>query len=84
MEQKIKVVNEVKSYGHLDMSSKDFPEVKDLKIGTSIKVTVTLNVRSLRSPDMWEIAHNKDVKPTDVRASGQISKIEFPKKEDKK
>jgi hypothetical protein len=72
---------EVKSYGHLELSTKNFPAVKNLTVGTEIKVIVTLSVNSIRSPDVWEIAHG-DSKPGEIRASGQIVAMSFP--DDKK
>lgn len=80
IQSKIKAVKEVKSYGHINLNSKDFPQVKDLKINTTIQVLVTLDINSLNSPARWEIAEGNS-KPSDVRASGSITKVDFGKKE---
>jgi len=79
MESKIKVVKEAKSFGHMNLNSTDFPEVKNFNLGEPIQVLVTLDIKSLRAPDRWEIA-SKEANPKDVHAGGDIIKVEFPKK----
>jgi hypothetical protein len=71
LKQKVSVVKEEKSFGHLNISSKDFPDAKNFTLGKTIELTVTLKLNSLRSPDRWEVAEQK-MNPTDVTASGNI------------
>lgn len=79
LEAKTKAVKEVKSYGHLNLSSKEFPAIKDLTLGEDINITVTVNINSLRAPDMWEIANNH-ANPKDINAGFIIKNVEFAKK----
>lgn len=74
LKSKVKAVKPEKSYGHVSLSSKDFPFVKDAKLGTTIKVEVELKVDSLRAPDRWEITEN-NMKPTDVNLGGKICSV---------
>ena len=77
VKNKVSVANKPsKSYGHLNISSKDFESVKDLKIGKEITLTVTLLVKNLRAPDQWEISEGEG-KPGDINAGGDIKNIEF-------
>lgn len=65
-----------KSYGHLNLSSKDFPEVKDFTLAKEVELTVKFKIKTLRNPDRWEVAENK-MNPKDVMASGEICDIKF-------
>jgi hypothetical protein len=76
LKNKVKVVKEEKSFGHLNFHSKDFPEVKEFELNKTVELIVTLKVNSLRSPDRWEIAEQK-MNPKDVTASGNITAMKL-------
>jgi len=82
---KVQAVKEVKSYGHLTLNSKDYPEIAEASVGDMKECIITSEITALRKPDRWEISQ-KTYKPTDIIASVEIRKIEMhkPKKDDKK
>jgi hypothetical protein len=76
LKNKVKAVKEEKSFGHLNIHSKDFPDVSEFKLTETIELTVTLKVNSLRSPDRWEIAEQK-MNPKDIMAAGTITAMKL-------
>jgi hypothetical protein len=76
LKNKVSVVKEEKSFGHLNFHSKDFPGVKNFDLNKTIDLVVTVKVTSLRSPDRWEIADQK-MNPKDVMAAGNITAMKI-------
>jgi len=83
LESKVKAVKQEPSYGHINLSSSSMPEVKDLKIGSTISLTIDVEIKSLRAPDQWEIS-NEGKKPGDITAGLNIKAVKFPGKKDNK
>lgn len=80
LKSKVTAVKEKPSYGHLRLSSKDFPEVKNLELGEAQTITIKVDVKGLRQPDRWEITEQK-MKPTDIIAQVDIVGVsKFPEK----
>lgn len=80
IESKIKAVKPMpKSYGHIGISSKDVPEVKNAKLTDEHQFLITVSVRALRAPDKWEISEGYK-KPGEITLDGDITKIEPVKK----
>jgi hypothetical protein len=79
LENKVKAVKQVKSYGNLHLSSKDLPEVKNLSLGDKITLAIEVDVRGLRKPDRWEISE-EGMKPGDIRADINILGVTLPSK----
>jgi hypothetical protein len=69
---------EPKSYGHITLSSADFPGVADLKLGDKQTFTVEVDITALRKPDRWEVSDG-NAKPNDVVASIKIMNVVLPK-----
>ena len=78
VQPKISAVKEPKSYGRLELNSKEFPAISDLKLGESVTLTITVEINSLRKPDSWEISHEKQ-DPNCIRAGFNILNVVFPK-----
>jgi len=81
LKSKVSAVKEQKSYGHISLYSKDFPFVKDLKIGTDAEFEIKVKVKGLRTPDQWEVSSEK-MNPKDIIASVVILKVEHKGKMD--
>lgn len=73
--EKVSKVKEEISHGTLYLDSKSFPFVKDLKLNEEAEMMIKVKIKSLRSPDNWEITEKK-LNPKDVLAQVNISKIE--------
>ena len=82
LENKVKAVKAVKSYGHLTLRSSDIPAAKDLTLGDKQTLIIEVDVQALRKPDNWDISEN-GMKPGDVIAEVRILKVESPKVEKK-
>jgi hypothetical protein len=76
---KVKAVKTVKSYGHLNLSSRDFPGISDLTLSEKLTLTIEVDITALRKPDPWEVAHNGG-KPNDITASVNILGVTLPAK----
>ena len=79
VKNQVKAVKEVKSFGRINVNSKDVPGVKDLTIGQKVTITIDVEITGLRKPDRWEIS-NKEILPTDVKVDMEIRKVVLPTK----
>ena len=82
LEAKVKAIKPPKSYGNITLSSVDFPDVANLKLGDVKSVVINIDITELRKPDNWDISEGR-AKPTDVIARVNIKGIQFPKEEKK-
>ena len=66
---------EEKSYGRLNLNSREHPFVKDLKLGVETECCITIKVKGMREADRWEISEGTS-KPGDINVELSIVKIE--------
>ena len=74
LKSKVTAVKKEKSYGSLSLNSSDYPEISKCSVGDIKEFDITVKVKGLRQPDMWEVSE-ENAKPTDVIANVIITSI---------